>query len=78
MGTRFVTTDECDASTDSSRHNINAAEKDIVIIKSPVGMPGRAILSGFIQKVKDGKKHHCRVLSNASKPVTFQKVLTAS
>ncbi len=56
MGTRFVTTDECDASTGFKQAYINAAEKDIVIIKSPVGMPGRAILSGFIQKVKDGKK----------------------
>ena len=56
MGTRFVTTDECDASTGFKQAYINAAEKDIVIIKSPVGMPGRAILSGFIQKVKEGKK----------------------
>jgi NAD(P)H-dependent flavin oxidoreductase YrpB (nitropropane dioxygenase family) len=56
MGTRFVTTDECDASTGFKQAYIDAAEKDIEIIKSPVGMPGRAILSGFIQKVKDGKK----------------------
>ena len=33
-----------------------ADEKDIEIIKSPVGMPGRAIFSSFIQKVKDGKR----------------------
>ena len=33
-----------------------ASEKDIEIIKSPVGMPGRAILSNFINKVKAGKK----------------------
>ena len=56
MGTRFVTTDECDASSGFKQAYIDAAEKDIEIIKSPVGMPGRAILSGFIQKVKDGKK----------------------
>lgn len=56
MGTRFVTTDECDASTGFKQAYIDAAEKDIEIIRSPVGMPGRAILSGFIQKVKDGKK----------------------
>lgn len=56
MATRFVTTDECDASEAFKQAYIDADEKDIEIIKSPVGMPGRAIFSGFIQKVKDGKK----------------------
>lgn len=56
MGTRFVTTDECDASTDFKKSYIDASEKDIEIIKSPVGMPGRAILSNFISKVKAGTK----------------------
>jgi NAD(P)H-dependent flavin oxidoreductase YrpB (nitropropane dioxygenase family) len=56
MGTRFVTTDECDASPEFKQAYIDAEEKDIEIIKSPVGMPGRAIFSNFIQKVKDGKK----------------------
>jgi NAD(P)H-dependent flavin oxidoreductase YrpB (nitropropane dioxygenase family) len=56
MGTRFVTTDECDASMDFKQTYINATESDIEIIKSPVGMPGRAILSNFINKVKAGKK----------------------
>ncbi|MGB8358736.1 MAG: nitronate monooxygenase, partial [Bacteroidales bacterium] len=53
---RFVTTDECDASDGFKQSYIDATEKDIEIIKSPVGMPGRAIFSSFIQKVKDGKK----------------------
>ena len=56
MATRFVTTDECDASQGFKQAYINANEEDIEIIKSPVGMPGRAIFSSFIQKVKDGKK----------------------
>ncbi|MCU0473005.1 MAG: nitronate monooxygenase family protein [Bacteroidales bacterium] len=56
MGTRFVTTDECDASPAFKQSYIDADEKDIVIIKSPVGMPGRAILSNFLTKVKAGKK----------------------
>jgi nitronate monooxygenase len=56
MGTRFVTTDECDASTAFKQAYINAESKDIEIIKSPVGMPGRAILSNFITKVREGKK----------------------
>jgi NAD(P)H-dependent flavin oxidoreductase YrpB (nitropropane dioxygenase family) len=56
MGTVFVTTDECDASDAFKQSYINATEDDIEIIKSPVGMPGRAILSNFITKVKEGKK----------------------
>ncbi len=56
MGTRFVTTDECDASPEFKQAYINAVSSDIEIIKSPVGMPGRAILSNFITKVRDGKK----------------------
>ena len=56
MGTRFVTTDECDASPEFKQAYINAEKKDIEIIKSPVGMPGRAIMSNFIAKVRDGKK----------------------
>ena len=56
MGTRFVTTDECDASREFKQAYIDAEKKDIEIINSPVGMPGRAILSNFITKVRDGKK----------------------
>jgi len=56
MGTRFVTTYECDASEAFKQAYIDADEKEIEIIKSPVGMPGRAILSSFIRKVKEGKK----------------------
>jgi nitronate monooxygenase len=56
MGTRFVTTDECDASAEFKQAYIDAVKSDIEIIKSPVGMPGRAILSNFITKVRDGKK----------------------
>jgi nitronate monooxygenase len=56
MATRFVTTEECDASPAFKQTYIDATEKDIEIIKSPVGMPGRAIISSFIDKVRAGKK----------------------
>jgi NAD(P)H-dependent flavin oxidoreductase YrpB (nitropropane dioxygenase family) len=56
MGTRFVTTHECDASDAFKQSYINASSGDIEIIKSPVGMPGRAIFSNFIRKVRDGSK----------------------
>ncbi len=56
MGTRFVTTNECDASEKFKQAFIDAHEDDLTIIKSPVGMPGRAIKGEFIDKVNDGKK----------------------
>jgi len=56
MGTRFVTTEECDASPEFKNAYINAGKSDIRIIKSPVGMPGRAIMSPFLEEVEAGKR----------------------
>lgn len=56
MGTRFVTTDECDADEAFKQSYIDAKKEDIEIIQSPVGMPGRAVHNGFLQKVKEGLK----------------------
>lgn len=58
MATRFVTTYECDAAEAYKRSYINAGKEDIVIVQSPVGMPGRAILNPFMKKVKEGKVPH--------------------
>jgi nitronate monooxygenase len=54
MGTRFVTTTECDASYEFKQSYINSKSEDIQIIESPVGMPGRAIKNKFLDKVKMG------------------------
>lgn len=54
MGTLFVTTTECDASDTFKKVYINAKQEDIKIIKSPVGMPGRAIDGEFIHNVEKG------------------------
>ncbi len=56
MGTRFVTTDECDASIEFKQAYIDAKKEDCRIIKSPVGMPGRAIKSPFLDEVEAGKR----------------------
>ena len=52
--TRFVTTEECDADIAYKEAYINAKEEDIVIVKSPVGMPGRAIKNKFLERVAQG------------------------
>lgn len=56
MATRFVTTDECDADRAFKEQYIKSQADDITIIKSPVGMPGRAINNQFLEEVKAGKK----------------------
>ena len=61
MGTRFVATEECDADPGFKQNFVNAKKDDIMIIKSPVGMPGRAIKNKFINDVHSGikKKFKC-------------------
>ena len=51
VATRFVTTEECDADIRYKEAYIHASEEDIAIVKSPVGMPGRAILNPFMKRV---------------------------
>ncbi|MCD4784892.1 MAG: nitronate monooxygenase family protein [Candidatus Eremiobacteraeota bacterium] len=55
IGTRFVTTHECSISDEFKKLYIEAKEEDVVIIKSPVGMPGRVIRTDFIDRVEMGE-----------------------
>lgn len=55
IATRFVTTYECDADMAYKMAYINAKKEDIKIVKSPVGMPGRAIMNPFMEKTKTQK-----------------------
>lgn len=61
VATRFVTTEECDAPMAYKQAYIQAKQEDIVITKSPVGMPGRAIKNPFLEQVGNGriKIDHC-------------------
>ena len=52
MATRFVCTVECGVSQEFKQSYIDAKEEDIVIIKSPVGMPGRAINNKFLKDLE--------------------------
>ncbi|MDO4633658.1 MAG: nitronate monooxygenase family protein [Eubacteriales bacterium] len=56
VATRFVTTEECDADEAFKSAYVNAGPKDIILTKSPVGMPGRAIANSFTKQVNAGKK----------------------
>lgn len=61
VATRFVTTVECDAPMCYKQAYIDAKQEDIVITKSPVGMPGRAIRNVFLDNAagKKAKIDHC-------------------
>lgn len=52
MATRFVATEECDADINFKMAYINSKKEDIVIVKSPVGLPGRAINNKFMKDKK--------------------------
>ena len=72
MGTRFVATEECDADIRFKQAYVEAKEEDIAIIKSPVGMPGRAIKGRFIEALEEGKRNfrclfHCISTCNPEK-----------
>lgn len=56
MATRFVCTHECEVAPEFKQAYLDARPEDIVIIKSPVGMPGRAIRNVFLDKVDRGEK----------------------
>jgi len=73
MATRFVCTVECGVSQEFKQSYIDAKEEDIVIIKSPVGMPGRAINNKFLKgleikgKLKIKCPYRCLSVCNVDK-----------
>lgn len=56
VATPFVTTKECDAALPFKQAYVNARPEDIEIIKSPVGMPARAIRNPFLERMKQGRE----------------------
>jgi nitronate monooxygenase len=73
MGTRFVATDECDASREFKQTYLDACEEDITIIRSPVGLPGRVIRNPFVEAMSRGEKepftcpYHCIITCDYQK-----------
>lgn len=85
MGTRFVCTDECDAHDNFKRAYLNAKKEDIIIIKSPVGMPGRVIKNKFVEDIMSGKtrpascNYRCLKTCNPkTAPYCIAKALTSA
>ena len=55
MATRFVLAEECAAAPEYKHRYQTAKKEDVVIISSPVGMPGRAIKTAFVEKILSHK-----------------------
>lgn len=79
MATRFVTTEECDADIRYKKAYLDTEKEDIMIVKSPVGMPGRAIKNKMIEKVMNGEKiphGPCRGCLHQCNPVEIPYCIT--
>jgi len=74
MGTRFVATCECDASTELKKAYLNCKKEDIVIIDSPVGLPGRAIRDKFLKRISSGVKETFKCPWKCLKSCDFENV----
>lgn len=82
MGSIFVTTNECDVSPAFKQVYIDSSQKDMMIIQSPVGMPGRAFDGEFIRSINEGKQkpkscpHHCiKTCDYINSPYCIMKAL---
>ena len=81
IATRFIATNECDADIKYKNVYVKAGNEDVVIVKSPVGMPGRAIKNAFLERVAGGERimgrcRHCVKSCNpASTPYCISQAL---
>jgi nitronate monooxygenase len=55
MGTRFVASEESGAAREFKELYINSTHDDVVEIKSPVGLPGRALKNRFWERLSSGE-----------------------
>lgn len=72
VATRFILTEECDASDNFKKAILEAREEDVVIIDSPVGMPARAYRNAFVERMlkTPEKVTHCYNCLKACNPAT--------
>ena len=80
MATRFVATRECDAPEAFKQAYLEAKKEDIVIVKSPVGMPGRAIENQFIKDTRKAREAvvRCNHCLKQCDPATTPYCITAA
>ncbi len=73
MGTIFACTEEGDASDRFKQAFVDAREEDVVLIKSPVGIPGRALKSPFIKRYLEGNVESKPCIANCLTHCSYRK-----
>lgn len=74
MATRFVATFECDASAELKHAFLKCTKEDIIIIDSPVGLPGRALRCDFLDRISSGDKEPFECPWKCLKSCDFENV----
>lgn len=74
MGTRFVTTTECDVSEKFKQNYLDCKKEDIVLIDSPVGLPGRVIINDFVREIQQGAQKPVKCPWKCLKTCDYKKV----
>ncbi|MFJ8531707.1 NAD(P)H-dependent flavin oxidoreductase [Bacillus sp. NPDC094106] len=72
MGTRFVASDECDAPLSFKEKYVNARTKDTMLLKTTVGLQGRAIKNNFTELIADDKKIKIKKCMNCLKNCSYR------
>jgi len=68
MATRFIATHECDADKSMKEVLIKAEDKDIQLLKSPVGLPARGVMTQLQTSIKEGTAPKVACISNCVGP----------
>ena len=68
IATRFIGTFECDAAMEFKTAVLQARQQDIALVKSPVGMPGRAVQTQLHQSILDGTAPKIACISDCVAP----------
>lgn len=68
MATRFIGTYECDANQAFKEILINTQEKDIKLLKSPVGLPARGVITNLQKTIEEGTAPKVACISNCVAP----------
>lgn len=72
MGTRFVASEECDAPSTFKEKYVKARQEDTVLVKTTVGLQGRAIKNHFIDLISDDKKVKIKKCTDCLKDCSYR------
>ncbi|RMG60417.1 MAG: nitronate monooxygenase [Deltaproteobacteria bacterium] len=73
MATRFVCTVECDAPDAFKQAYLDARPEDVVLVKSPVGLPGRGVRNPFSESLERGDEQEKGCFVNCLVKCSFRE-----